>query len=434
MTHRSIVLQFASSAFCFLLCSHLLTGIAAEANRDAMSAAESRPGSGNGRPVRRREWDTMHHVVRSLMTARLDPDTGMERTLSEAYLGTPLEKAEGIYTALGRTRMSKRGNKLRFSLNSLVSSRTEEFTGKQQPGYMVPDVFRAELLLFKTPAHLPVRQRQVPFANLTVTSPLYRGAVGKSVVSLRQTRWESVDVTEFVRDVVQSPTRGIDFGFHARSMDRHGRRLTVNKLFDLTGERNNTQRPVLVIYLREPVDPLQYILVKAQEASEEMEARKKREALENGADDQDILTRSRREAELVDDNTVREADKLINITDGIHDILSPVEIRSDLCQRHDMYLDFSDIGWDHIVAPTGFDPGSCKGVCVDPLTSSTNHAIVRSWAYRNEHPEVEGQPIPIVCCIPTRFSSMTLVIQEEEGDILKSDLYFDMTAEACGCR
>ena len=246
--------------------------------------------------------------------------------------------------------------------------------------------------------------------------------MGQTIVSLKHTNWEIIDVTDFVQRMIKSPNPAINFAFNAHAASGKRRGLAVSSLLQLSGEKNNTQRPVLVIYLKEPIDPLAYILVKVQEAKDLMD-RKKRSTMEESA----VELRQKRQVDTPTDS------RQPNVTENA-EVIEHFDLNQDACSLRNFYIDFSSIGWDHIIAPVGFDPRTCSGNCYDPFVSSTNHAIVRSWAYRNEHPELIGSPIPIVCCTPTVFSSMTLVIQEEDRDVLKYDTYYDMVAEECGCR
>lgn len=297
----------------------------------------------------------------------------------------------------------------------------ENYPGKATPGYVPPSVIQAELRVFKTPGNLPVNHRKSRRANITVTSPTSRGVVGHKLISLQHNSWEVIDVTEFVKEMIKSPNSAYDFGFHAHSAGNHHRRLSVSNLLQLSGDENNSQRPVLVIYLAEPVEPLQYILSRVQGAKEEAERKKRAAAVPCDED------RQRREVE-------GEAERPTNVTDSIEVIIDHLDLRPDACRLRSFYVDFASIGWGHIISPIGFDPKICSGHCYDPFVSSTNHAIVRSWAYRNEHPELAGSAIPTVCCTPTRFESMTLVSEEQGGETVKFDTYYDMIAEECGCR
>ncbi|KAJ8009503.1 hypothetical protein DPEC_G00089560 [Dallia pectoralis] len=101
------------------------------------------------------------------------------------------------------------------------------------------------------------------------------------------------------------------------------------------------------------------------------------------------------------------------------------------CRQHDLYVDFSDVGWNEwIVAPPGYHAFYCHGECPFPLAdhlNSTNHAIVQTLV-NSVNPN-----IPRACCVPTELSPISLLyLDEYEKVILKN--YQDMVVEGCGCR
>lgn len=104
----------------------------------------------------------------------------------------------------------------------------------------------------------------------------------------------------------------------------------------------------------------------------------------------------------------------------------------NLCQRHPLYVDFADVGWnDWIVAPLGYPAFYCEGNCPFPLSdnlNATNHAIVQTLVN-----SVDAKAAPTACCVPTTLSSISMLyLDEHEKTILKQ--YDDMVVEGCGCR
>ncbi len=103
------------------------------------------------------------------------------------------------------------------------------------------------------------------------------------------------------------------------------------------------------------------------------------------------------------------------------------------CKRHELYVDFSDVGWDDwIVAPPGYNAFFCHGECdLFPLPeyiNTTNHAIVQSLVH-----SVNPKAVPLPCCVPTELSSISMLyLDEYEKVVLKN--YQDMVVEGCGCR
>lgn len=104
-----------------------------------------------------------------------------------------------------------------------------------------------------------------------------------------------------------------------------------------------------------------------------------------------------------------------------------------ICRRHDLHVDFSDVGWnDWIVAPPGYNAYYCGGECPNPLAdhlNATNHAIVQTLV----NSVSRGVAVPGPCCIPTHLSPISMLyVDEYDKVVLRS--YQDMVVESCGCR
>lgn len=104
----------------------------------------------------------------------------------------------------------------------------------------------------------------------------------------------------------------------------------------------------------------------------------------------------------------------------------------DLCRRHEMYVDFMEVGWnDWIVAPPGYEAYYCAGDCPFPQAdhlNSTNHAIVQTLVN-----SVFPSAAPKACCVPTALTSISMLyVDDEEKVVLKN--YQDMSVVGCGCR
>nr|SPI54196.1 bone morphogenetic protein 2/4/16-A [Eptatretus burgeri] len=101
------------------------------------------------------------------------------------------------------------------------------------------------------------------------------------------------------------------------------------------------------------------------------------------------------------------------------------------CNRHPLYVDFSDVGWnDWIVAPPGYHAFFCQGECPFPLAehlNSTNHAIVQTLV-NSVNPAV-----PRACCVPTELSAISLLYLDEYDKVVLKN-YQDTVVEGCGCR
>lgn len=103
-----------------------------------------------------------------------------------------------------------------------------------------------------------------------------------------------------------------------------------------------------------------------------------------------------------------------------------------MCQRHQLYVDFQDVGWsDWIVAPAGFQAYTCQGECTFPLAqhlNSTNHAIVQTILHT-----ADPKRLPRACCVATELSPISMLYVDEHDTVVLKN-YPDMVVEGCGCR
>lgn len=102
------------------------------------------------------------------------------------------------------------------------------------------------------------------------------------------------------------------------------------------------------------------------------------------------------------------------------------------CQRRDLYVDFSDIGWDDwIVAPVGYEAFYCHGECptfLHDYVNYTNHAVIQAFVH-SASPSAAPRP----CCVPTELSAIPMLYVDSTGKVILKN-YEDMVVEACGCR
>jgi bone morphogenetic protein 2/4 len=106
--------------------------------------------------------------------------------------------------------------------------------------------------------------------------------------------------------------------------------------------------------------------------------------------------------------------------------------KNRLCRRHTMFVNFKEIGWDSIVAPEGYNAYRCQGLCPWPLNdklNSSTHAVIQSTLRK-----IGSQPVPRVCCVPTKLSSISLLYFESRNTIVFRQQSEDMVVESCGCR
>lgn len=104
----------------------------------------------------------------------------------------------------------------------------------------------------------------------------------------------------------------------------------------------------------------------------------------------------------------------------------------DICQRHPLYVDFSDVGWsDWIVAPPGYDAFYCQGKCPFPLAehlNSTNHAVVQTIVNN-----FNSNKVPQACCVPTQLEGQSFLYLNDQNTVVLNN-YQDMVVVGCGCR
>jgi bone morphogenetic protein 2/4 len=211
-------------------------------------------------------------------------------------------------------------------------------------------------------------------------------------VDLRNVKWESFDVSETVNNWRKDKkyNKGLEVHF-----------LTKN------GDVPKSQEHVR---LRRSVGKNRKNRRKKQNSDQDWN--KKRPVLVTYSDDGKARSRTRRNNHRKSRNRRRKS--------------------KDQCRRHQLYVDFSDVGWnDWIVAPPGYQAYYCHGDCPFPLAdhlNSTNHAIVQNLV-NSAYPHV----VPKACCVPTELSPISMLyLDENEKVVLKN--YQDMVVEGCGCR
>ncbi|KAL6447287.1 hypothetical protein ACFW04_001500 [Cataglyphis niger] len=104
---------------------------------------------------------------------------------------------------------------------------------------------------------------------------------------------------------------------------------------------------------------------------------------------------------------------------------------TETCTRHELYVDFQEIGLSSIIAPPGYSAYQCKGVCESPLSQDqrpTNHATIQAIVQKVGLVKDVEKP----CCVPIKLTSTSILFFDDENVVLKN--YEDMVAERCGCR
>lgn len=209
-----------------------------------------------------------------------------------------------------------------------------------------------------------------------------RTLIDSHIVNTANSGWESFDVRSAVEHWMSNPSDKNNIEVHISTKEGHSLNISANDVIrnlSMDKEQWHEHRPLLVVY--------------TNDALRHHHVRKKRSA---------SRSRSQRKRN-----------------------------RPQYCQRHPLYVDFSDVGWnDWIVAPPGYFAYYCNGQCPYPITkhlNATNHAIVQT-VMNSVDPKV-----PNVCCVPTTLTPISMLYMDEyEKVVLK--IYQDMVVEGCGCR
>eukprot|EP00057_Strongylocentrotus_purpuratus_P019983 XP_011674457.1 PREDICTED: growth/differentiation factor 8-like [Strongylocentrotus purpuratus] len=94
------------------------------------------------------------------------------------------------------------------------------------------------------------------------------------------------------------------------------------------------------------------------------------------------------------------------------------------CCKYPLVVDFQQFGWDWIIAPRTYDANYCSGSCPD------------HYFYRYPHTQLISQMDRLAvagpCCSPSKMTSVSLLIFDEDGDIRNAELQ-DMAVEKCDC-
>lgn len=104
----------------------------------------------------------------------------------------------------------------------------------------------------------------------------------------------------------------------------------------------------------------------------------------------------------------------------------------ETCTRHELYVDFQNIGLSSIIAPPGYDAYQCKGVCESPISQDqlpTNHATIQAIVNKVGLVKDVGKP----CCVPIKLKSISILFLDNESSVVLKN-YEDMVVERCGCR
>ncbi|CAD7666132.1 unnamed protein product [Nyctereutes procyonoides] len=111
-------------------------------------------------------------------------------------------------------------------------------------------------------------------------------------------------------------------------------------------------------------------------------------------------------------------------------ILFPKASCQNLCHRHQLFINFQDLGWHKwIIAPKGFMANYCHGDCPFSLTTSLNSS---NYAFLQALMHAVDPEIPQAVCIPTKLSPISMLYQDNDDNVILRH-YEDMVVDECGC-
>eukprot|EP00794_Sanderia_malayensis_P007725 gene7725-8564_t len=98
------------------------------------------------------------------------------------------------------------------------------------------------------------------------------------------------------------------------------------------------------------------------------------------------------------------------------------------CCLRKLYVSFKDIHWDDwVIEPAGYEVNYCEGNCagITPQSHHGSHAFVKQ-KLTSSHSHLN------ICCVPVKFSSLTLLHYNDRGTIHQTVLK-NMTVDECRC-
>ncbi|XP_021505644.1 growth/differentiation factor 3 [Meriones unguiculatus] len=101
-----------------------------------------------------------------------------------------------------------------------------------------------------------------------------------------------------------------------------------------------------------------------------------------------------------------------------------------LCHRHQLFINFRDLGWHKwVIAPKGFMANYCHGDCPFSMTTYLNSS---NYAFMQALMHAVDPGIPKAVCIPTKLSPISMLYQDNDENVVLRH-YEDMVVDECGC-
>ncbi|XP_060066914.1 bone morphogenetic protein 2-like [Ylistrum balloti] len=99
----------------------------------------------------------------------------------------------------------------------------------------------------------------------------------------------------------------------------------------------------------------------------------------------------------------------------------------DRCCRFRTQINFHDIGWDWVMAPTDYEAFHCEGSCPDRFKMASTFTGIKSTLHKMD-PSRFSAP----CCIPSSFKPLTILHANSYNTLVFTDLA-DMVVQDCKC-
>lgn len=108
-----------------------------------------------------------------------------------------------------------------------------------------------------------------------------------------------------------------------------------------------------------------------------------------------------------------------------------IEGGNNCCHKETLEINFQDIGWDYIMAPTSIRPNFCTGSCNGIQAAYYNHTRLVQTLQQSVLHNYGSQLQP--CCSPVSFRQpQSLIYRDHQGVVRKIDIP-DLIVGDCGC-
>ncbi|OWF38590.1 bone morphogenetic protein 2-like [Mizuhopecten yessoensis] len=99
----------------------------------------------------------------------------------------------------------------------------------------------------------------------------------------------------------------------------------------------------------------------------------------------------------------------------------------DRCCRFRTQINFRDIGWNWVIAPTDYEAFHCEGTCPDRFKMANTFTGIKSTLHKMD-PSRFSAP----CCIPSSFKPLTILHEDAYNNLVFTD-FADMVVQDCKC-